>query len=313
MDKFDELKNKFPEIKVNVSLKNYCNYKIGGVAKGVYEANSAEDLVEIVRFSKREGISFYLIGKGTNVLFLDEGFDGLIIVNKTNEIVIMEKGDKNSIIRVDSGVTIAGLISFGLKNNIGGMASFYCLPGTIGGAIYGNAGSFGMEIKDVLFKVEFYDLDLDIIVEKDRDELYFGYRDSIFKKKNNWIILKAYLKCENLDSNLEEYQKNLKEIAVKRTGKQPFGASCGSFFKNVYLEDGTVLYAGKMIEECGLKGEKIGGAQISPQHGNFILNKDNASSEDVLKLASLAKEKVRERFSVELQEEVRVGGGITDY
>ncbi len=189
------------------------------------------------------------------------------------------------------------------------MEPLYCLPGTIGGAVIGNAGSFGMEIKDILTKVEYFDPIADKVVKASRQNIAFSYRSSAFKDqmRGKPILLRIFLKLKNINKNrLPEIEKRLSEIARLRQSKQPPGATCGSYFKNKYLQDGSIIYAGKLIEECGLKGTKIGGAQISPKHANFILNTGESTSFDVLALGNLIKKEVKKKRGIELEEEVQV-------
>lgn len=295
---------KFPEGKIDVFLKNYCNFRIGGPAQFFYLCKKVSEIPDLIRMARESDVPFYLIGRGTNVLFADEGFSGLIIANYAKEILA-----EGSSVIADSGATLSDIIAFGLGKRLGGIEGVFCLPGTIGGAVFGNAGSFGLETQDFLEAVEYYDVDKDSVQWISRQNLFFSYRDSTFKKEKigKWIILRVKIAMQPFSKmELPEVQKKLREIAALRSSKQPPGATCGSFFKNSYHEDGTLMHAGKMIEECGLKGLKVGGAQISEKHGNFLLNVNNASAADILAIAQRIKADVFRKFGVRLDEEVRI-------
>lgn len=304
MENFEtKLKTQFPSIKFGEILANYNNFRIGAAADYLYIVRQTEEIVELVRLAYQFKVPFFMMGRGTNMLFSDNEFRGLVIVNHSRKIT-----REGELIIADSGVSLSDIINFGLKEGLGGMESLFCLPGTVGGAVFGNAGSFGLETKDFIEWVEYYDVLTDKIERCQRAELEFEYRNSTFKKKHRskWIILRVALKLTPLQISPEAEQAKLREIARLRQSKQPPGATCGSFFKNIHLPDGKVLYVGKMVEDCGLKGTRIGAAQISQKHGNFLLNLGGAKAAEVLELARLIKEKVQAKFAVELEQEVIV-------
>lgn len=298
LNEFVEL---FPRVKINEPLKNYCNYKVGGNADYLYICMEINELSAISKYAKNSNIPIYIVGKGTNILCTEEGFRGLIVINQTHQICLSDE-----IICADSGVSMNDIITFGFQHNLGGLEPFYCLPGTIGGAVFGNAGSFGLEMKDVIKDVQYWSYDDEKNYLMDSKNLMFAYRDSFFKQNPKNVILKVSLKMKPINRSQTETQSKLREIALLRQSKQPFGSSCGSFFKNKILDDNTILYAGKMIEECGLKGMRVGDAQISEKHGNFIINLGKATVKDILSLAETAKSKVHDKFGIDLEEEVRI-------
>lgn len=287
----NEIFKQFPDIKENEPLKNHCTYHIGGPAELFYEAKAVKDLVNLVGIALKNSLPYFILGSGGNVLFPDEGIKGLVIKNSASGIKI--KAEK---IIADSGTLLAKVILEAQRNNLTGLENLIGIPSTIGGAVFGNAGAFGTEIGDFVEKVEVLVSGKDVTT-LGKSDLIFGYRDSIFKKNPNWVILRVYLGLKK-----GQAKEKTSEILKNRWIKHPKGYYCGSFFKNPSKDKP----AGMLIEKCGLKGCKIGDAQISKKHANFILNLGSARASDVLKLAEMAKKRVKEEFGVELQEEVRV-------
>jgi UDP-N-acetylmuramate dehydrogenase len=255
-----------PGLKKNVSLKNYTTFKIGGPAKYFFEAKKKEDLIGAVIAAKKMKLPFFIFGGGSNILVSDEGFKGLVI---------------------KYGQPLSLYVFNGLEWAVG-------IPGTIQGAVWGNAGAFGKSMKDVVKEVEVFDLkNKKIKILKNKD-CKFGYRDSIFKQNKNLIILSAKIKSKKSNP------KKMKEYLNYRKKTQPLNLpSAGSIFKNP-----KGFSAGELIEGCGLKGKRIGNVKISEKHANFIVNLGGGKAKDVMKLINLAKKKVKEKFGITLEEEV---------
>lgn len=271
----------------NISLKDKNSFHIGGRARYYTLVNSKEELLEVMEFVKKEKLPFFILGEGSNVLISDKGFEGLVI--KLN----LKEG-KDSF--VGAGTPLRELVFKNKEKNLGGLEWAIGIPGTLGGAIFGNAGAFNHSLSEVIEGVEVYD-GKEIKIFK-KDECNFGYRESIFKKNPQWIILGAKLNFkEGVDLDL------MKNYSLRRNN--PKGYSIGSIFKN---PEG--FSAGKLIEECGLKGEKRGEAIISQEHANWIINLGGASSKDVEELISLAKKEVKEKFNFDLVEEIRRCGDL---
>jgi UDP-N-acetylmuramate dehydrogenase len=301
----------------NESLKKHTNYQIGGKAKYFIEVDSVEDLIKAIKFTKENG-NFFILGGGTNVLFGDNGLDETII-----KIAIKEIKKEGCAIIASSGVLVSDLIDFSLKSGFSGLEWAGGLPGTIGGAIYGNAGAFGGEMKDSIFNVKSLAFEGDKPIFKNRNykECLFGYWDSVFKH-NGEIILGATFKFENKDK--KEIEKEINRHIAYRKEHQPLEyPSAGSTFKNIPLDSVSqevaeefkavvkndqfpVIPVAAVLDKLGLKGRELGGAQISEKHPNFFINKNNACFGDVFGLINLAKEKTFEKYGIVLKEEIEI-------
>ncbi len=315
-----DVKKKLENTEENVSLAEYASFKIGGPAKYFYTAKTAEDVRRAVQFAKESDLAYYIIGNGNNILVSDQGFDGLVIKIKDTEIKI-----KDNEIRAGAGAMLANLVSEAANAGLTGLEWLAGIPGTVGGAVYGNAGAFGSSMGEKIGKVEVLDPDDLAVKWLGREECEFAYRDSIFKR-NKYIILSAGLKLEKGDLN--DIRNSIKEHIIKR-GHHPRGyPNAGSIFKNVVISENQKVFdnlckkfpeleklrgsgkipTGWLIEELGLRGKKIGGAMIAHDHGNFILNVGNAKATDVIMLMSLIKQKVRVNFGLQLMEEIQYVG-----
>jgi UDP-N-acetylmuramate dehydrogenase len=300
-----------------VLLKNYSNYKIGGPAKFFVEITSMDELKEALNFASNRNLKIYILGRATKVLISDEGFDGLIIYNKMEGIE--KEGDS---LRIGSGVLMKELLNYCIENSLSGLEWAGGLPGTIGGAVRGNAGSFGNETKDSVFQVE--SLDLKTLNNKIRNssECKFDYRNSIFKSgaATNEFIAYVILKLKPGDK--EEIKKSIQQKIDYRHDRQPIDfPSIGSTFKNIPLDSLTpelqkefssmvkndpmpVVLVTKILSLCGLKGKRVGDAIISEKHPNFIVNIGNATAGDVKELIKIAKETVKVKYDINLVEEI---------
>ena len=306
-----------PGLKRNVSLKKYTTFKIGGKAKYFFEAKKKEYLIKAIELAKKLKIPFFILGKGSNLLVSDEGFGGLVIKCQMSNVKC-----QNSKIEAESGTPLAFLVSEAIKNSLTGLEWAIGIPGTLGGAIYGNAGAFGKSMANITKTVtvlEIKNQKSKIKILKNKD-CQFDYRESVFKKKKNLVILSATLQLKK--GRKMEIEKKIKEYLNYRKETQPLNfPSAGSIFKNskFKIQNAKLLKkfpelkkfrktgfipASWLIEGCGLKGKKIGGAKISGRHANFILNFKNAKAKDVLKLIKLIKQKVKKKFGILLNEEI---------
>lgn len=282
-------------MKTGEPLKNHCTFRVGGPADYFYELFNIEELPQLITLADENQIPYVIIGKGSNVIFLDDGFRGLVIKNLSNRLNIQDDE-----VTADSGVLLSEIIRKSILADLTGLEPLYGLPGTIGGAIFGNAGVPGTEVSDFLKTVCAFNIEEGIHAHE-RSQLDFSYRTSTFKKeKSQDAIMEIILKLKKGDKNISKAR--MKEIDEIRRGKQPTGYTCGSFFKNPSKEKS----AGMLIERAGLKGKRIGGAEISVKHGNFFMNVADASASDILALRDLAKKTVLEKFGVALEEEVRI-------
>ena len=249
--------------------------------------------------ARKYQIPFYVIGGGYNLLFDDAGYNGLIIRNLASGIEFLSE---KSLVEIHSGTFLHQLIDMAILRGLGGLEFLAGIPGTAGGAIYGNAGAFGQAIGDRVVEVMIIGEKGEEIVLK-REDLHFDYRYSDLKR-NHKVILKAYLDVQ-LDSS-SIIKKKVDDYLEKRLSKHPppDTACAGSFFKNPVLPDGKKVAAGFLLEQAGARGMKVGQAAVFPGHCNFIINLGQATARDVIALASELKERVQKKFGLWLEEEV---------
>jgi UDP-N-acetylmuramate dehydrogenase len=281
----------------NVPLSAMSSFGIGGPADLFFEARTESELEAAVSLAVTERFPFYVIGGGNNLLFDDAGYRGIIIRNRLEGLVRQE--NRMSVL---SGTGLPRILREALDASLCGLEFLAGIPGTLGGAIYGNAGAYGWSIGEVLETATI----LRPGGERktlSRDELGFGYRDSVLKKTGG-IVLSATLLCSPGDSVQSEAK--IRDILEKRRTKHPpLGTACaGSYFKNSCSATGERIAAGKLLELAGAKGLAVGDAAVYDEHCNFIINKGNAKSSDVLALAEELRDKVYKAFGIRLEEEV---------
>lgn len=304
-------------IQKNVSLKKFSNYKIGGQAKLFVEVSSVQELNEILLRQLTDQDDIFILGGGTNILIGDKGFDGLVIHNKIGGINL-----NGTRLTVGSGVLFPDLLNFCIENSLSGFEWAGGLPGTVGGAVRGNAGAFKGETKDNVLSVS--SLDIKSLAEKTRtnSECLFGYRTSVFKKgegKEEFITSVTF--CLK-PGNKEEIRKAIQEKIDYRDAKHPMNyPNIGSTFKNIPFDSLSenlkkeftpivktdpfpVIPTTKLLALAGLKGRRVGDAMISDKHPNFIVNLGNAKSEDVESLIEIAKKAIKEKYNIDLEEEI---------
>ena len=279
----------------NELMSNYTSFKIGGPAEYLIKVQTPEELKEILKIIKKQEIPLTIIGNGSNILVSDNGIKGIVL---KIEINTFELNTQTAKLRIGSGVKLGFIAQKCLKSEIAGFEFASGIPGTIGGAIRMNAGAHGKEMKDVVTSVTYMDRNGDVFTIQN-EEARFEYRNSLFAHKD-YIILEVEMQLEK--GNLEEIQSKMAEYATYRKEKQPIEyPSVGSTFKR-----GTDFITAKLIDECGLKGYQIGGAQISEKHAGFIINKDNATAEDVIKLMEYTKERVYNKFGKIIEPEIEI-------
>ena len=277
--------------KENVSLKTLTTYKTGGIARLLVFPNSVESLKEILGFIKENNIKYKVFGNGSNILASSKDYDGVII--KLTDLKVLKQ--MGSLIEVEAGYNFALLANSLSKEGYSGLEFACGIPATVGGAVYMNAGAYLSDVSNVLEKVDILDENLEFKTLLNKD-LNYSYRHSIFMEKD-WIILKAYFKLEKKDKDV--IISLINDRKQRRIASQPLEyPSAGSVFRN---PEG--MYAGKLIEDSGLKGYTHGGGQISDKHANFIINKDNASAEDIKYLMDLAKDTVEKNYGIKLRVE----------
>ena len=280
----------------NADMQKYTSFKIGGSAQILVEPNSTDALSDILKACKSEGIKPIVIGNGSNIIVRDEGIQGVVIVMGDAFSKIEYCG--NNMVRAQAGATLAKLCNFALEYSLDGLEFAYGIPGTIGGAAFMNAGAYGGEMKDVIMVVNHMTLD----GEKGSfqgHELAFSYRNSVYV--NSDLIITSVLFYLN-SGNPDAIKNRMDDIIARRRAKQPLEyPSAGSTFKR---PEGH--FAGALIEECGLKGKSVGGAQISEKHAGFIINTGGATAQDVLNLIELVQDTVKREKGVLLEPEVRI-------
>lgn len=279
------------DIKENVSLKTLTTLKVGGISKYVFYPKDVTSLKKALTLFKENNINYKIFGNGSNIIPSDKIYDGVII--KLSSLNNLKTNDE--VIEVEAGYSLMKLAKEVIKLGLSGLEWANGIPGTIGGAVYMNAGAYKQDMSFVLEKITALDENMNIVT-LNKDELDFSYRHSRLMEEN-LICLSATLKLEKKDISLiEEVVNKRKE---KRMETQPLEyPSAGSVFRNPFND-----FAGRLVEECNLKGKQIGGAMISLKHANFIINKDNATGKDVLDLINLAKKEVKEKFNIELKQE----------
>ena len=286
----------------NVLLKDYTTYKIGGLAKYFLIVKNKEDLIEAVKLAKELKLPVFILGGGSNVLIPDKGFNGLVIKLTNSKIDFISQ---NSVF-VEAGTNSAKLVKFATDNSLSGVEWLAGIPGTVGGAIYGNAQAFGVKMSDSVESVEVLDFKTLKIVKLSNKQCQFSLKNSIFKRNQNLIILSAVLKLKK--AKKEDIEEKIKEhIIYRKTGHPISFPSAGSIFVNPEIKVKNkikIVHAASLIESCGLKGKRIGNAQISLQHANFIVNLGGAKAKDVLALIKLAKQKVKKTFNIDLEQEI---------
>ena len=277
-------------IKTNETLSKHCTMRVGGKCDFFAQPTQLQELVDLIKFCKQKNIKYFILGNGSNVIFTDNGFKGVIIsTKKLNKI-----HNKNNIITMQCGVSLYVLNNILFQLGLSGMEWSYGIPATVGGAVCMNAGAYDGQMKDVVLKVLVFDGVKTKVLYN--NELAFAYRDSIIKQKN-LVVLKVWLKLKKSSSEL--VVKKAQQYFNKRRLTQPLEFfNSGSIFKK-YKEQSS----GKIIDNLGLKSVTINGAQISNLHANFIINTGNAKCKDVQDLIMLIKNKAKQH-NIDLQEEV---------
>ena len=276
----------------NEPMKNHTTFKTGGPAEYLVTPESKEELIELLKVD----IPKTIIGNGSNLIVTDNGIKGLVIqTTKLNNYKV-----DNNIIEVESGVFLSRIANIAKDNSLTGFEFACGIPGTIGGAVSMNAGAYGGEMKDVVAETEYVD-DEYVVHIIDNEEHNFSYRKSFFTGKD-YTILSSKIKLNN--GNKDEIEVRMNELREQRNSKQPVTyPNAGSVFKR---PEG--YFAAKLIDDCGLKGYTIGGAQVSPLHAGFIVNIGGATSKDILNLIKHIQDTVKNNFGVELETEVKIIG-----
>ncbi|PIR07250.1 UDP-N-acetylenolpyruvoylglucosamine reductase [Candidatus Jorgensenbacteria bacterium CG_4_10_14_0_8_um_filter_39_13] len=305
------------QLEKDVLLKRHSHYQIGGPAKYFFQLTGSDNLEEVYEKIKILALPVFILAGGTNILFPDKGWEGLVIKVANNFIK-----KENDFWRIGAGTTMADILDYAVSDGFSGLEWAGGLPGTLGGAIFGNAGAFGGEIKNSVIETVSWDFSQRApnFIQRKKDDCQFSYRSSIFKTKPQEIILEVKLKFEKGEA--KKIKKSIQEKINYRKKYQPLEyPNAGSIFKNIDLrkipknllafvkpaikmDPQAVVPAAFLLDQAGLKGETIGGAMISPKHPNFFVNLGEAKAADVLGLIELAKEKIKKQFQLALEEEI---------
>ncbi len=300
-------------VEQDVDLAPYNTYGLPGRAAFLTCVHTVGELLRACEFARSRSLRSAVLGAGSNIVIDESGYDGLLIVNR---IHLLERREKNRI-EVGAGVDLAELVGFAQGQGLAGLERLAGIPGSVGGALFGNAGAFGVQIGELVEQVGYVDPGCRER-NADPDELAFSYRGGAFKRGElTGVIATALLRLTPASPG--EITSAMEETLAARAGKHPAGASCGSYFKNVEADliepevrarlSAWITFnripAGRLIEEAGGKGLRVGGAVVSAHHCNFLLNEGGATGNEVKRLARQVKELVRDRFEIELEEEVR--------
>ena len=287
-------------IKINEPMKNHTSFKVGGPADMLVTPESNTMLDEVLKVCKKEGIPYFIMGNGTNLIVRDKGIRGVVIKteDKFNKYSIC--GDLDDVIEAEAGILISHLSSIALEHGLSGLEFASGIPGTLGGAVAMNAGAYGGEMKDVVIKTQY--ISSGGTVETLQGELHqFGYRTSFIQKEGG-IILKSWLKLYRDDKS--KIQERIEYLAARREKSQPLDMpSAGSVFKRP-----KGYYTAPLIEKCGLKGYNIGGAQVSFKHCGFIVNTGNATAQNIIDVIRHIQTTIKNRYNLELETEVKIIG-----
>lgn len=273
----------------NISLKKYNSYKLDVIAKYLIFPNNEDELIELLIFIRDNNIKYIVLGNGSNVIFANDYYDGVVIrLDKINNIEI-----NNKIIKVGAGYSLTKLAMEVSKMGLSGLEFAVGIPGYVGASVAMNAGAYTHSMSEIVKSVRVINSNGEIDTF-DRERIDFEYRDSFFKKNKDYIIVSCELSLN--DGDKEEIMEKIEKRKIRRLESQPLDyPSAGSVFRNP-----VGMYAGKIIEDIGMKGYKIGGAMISLKHANFIINYNNATGKDIILLIDMIKKKVKEKYDIDL-------------
>jgi UDP-N-acetylmuramate dehydrogenase len=293
------LKERFSDsFHVNHSLAEYTTFKVGGPAKYFVECQTSRDTIDAVKLSCENEMKYFILGGGSNLLISDDGYSGLIIHIATSEMRV-----EDDHVLVDSGYNWEALVEYCNRTGLGGTEPLAGIKGTVGGAVYGNAGAFGKSIADILIEAEIFAPGEQPRWEKNK-YFAFSYRNSILKKSKEVVLRVKLAYTRRSPETLLSKQAEIMEL---RCQKHPVtDCSAGCFFKNIEKPDEPhgKLPAGLLLEKVGAKETRIGGAEVSAQHANILINSGTATAADIKKLAELLKERVKNEFGYILEEEI---------
>jgi UDP-N-acetylmuramate dehydrogenase len=286
--------------RVDEPLASHTTFRLGGTADLFVEARALDELVEFARQARQRGVSIFILGNGSNVLVRDSGIRGLVIENHCGQFSLDIINSERAILHAESGAVLPGIANRLARQGWAGLEWAIGVPGTIGGAVVGNAGAHGACIADNLICVTILDTS-NAAHELPKTELAFDYRTSRFKRAKGEIVLRADFEMRRDDPHACIARMNQSTEHRRRT--QPTEPSVGSMFKNPPGD-----YAGRLIDVAGLKGTRVGGIEVSRVHANFFINRGGATANDVIQLIEMVRARVRDKFGIELELEIEIVG-----
>ena len=296
------------EVRVDEIMKSHTSFRVGGPADLFAEPKDTEEIAALISAAKALKIPFFLMGNGSNLVISDEGIEGLVIHLGETFSHIESEPDPNDpekeLVRVTAGTLLTRLSSFATKSGLAGLEFASGIPGSVGGAVFMNAGAYDHDMSEVVEEVSCITKDGQVKTVR-KEDLDFSYRNSVFMKEGG-IVTEALLSLSR--GNAEEISSKVREYTEKRTKSQPLNfPSAGSMFKRPVGH-----YTGALIEQCGLKGTCVGGAQVSEKHAGFVINKGDATASDIDGLVKKIQSEVKAKFDVDLEREVRfIGRGFS--
>ena len=285
------------EFEENVAGSRLCSFKVGGCVRVLVKPKNVDQLTELYAFLNENDINNVLLGRGSNIVVSDSGFDGVVVSLSEISKIGLDVTDENCIV-AGAGASMASLANFAHQNGLTGLEFAHGIPGSVGGGVYMNAGAYGGEISQVLESCLAFDMDSGMLCVVDGEDCDFSYRHSAFMDYKNLIVLFATFELKK--GNPDEIKAKMDEYKAKRVASQPLEyPSAGSTFKR---PEGH--FAGKLIEDCGLKGYTVGGAQVSEKHAGFVINRGGATATDIENLIAHIQKTVKEKFDVSLECEI---------
>lgn len=303
-------------IKKDIVIKRYTTFKIGGTVKYFATIKNKEDLINTIKFSKDKNLPIFVLGGGSNVLADDKSYNGIVLKMDNKEVEV--EGER---IIAGAGVPLKKVVEISLNNSLTGFEWGAGIPGSVGGATYGNASAFGESVEDSLQKVEIFNISSEKFSHITKKECNYGNKESIFKNDKNIIIFKVIFKLKK--GNKKEIKRKMEELISKRKKAHPNSLpSAGCIFKNYQgkvsdkkiierfpllekFNKSSIIPVSYLIDKSGLKGRRVGGAKVSSKHANFIVNDKGAKKKDVLNLIDVIKKEVKKKFNIEIEEEVQ--------
>ncbi len=284
------------QFQLDHKLSAVSSFRIGGNTDIAVFPHTEEEIATVIRACIYYSLRFLIVGNASNLLFSDDGYRGVIIFTRDMNLVTVDQASKT--VSCMCGAKLSYVANQALSASLSGLEFAHGIPGSVGGAVYMNAGAYGAQISDILLQSRAYDIKNDCFLTIDAASHDFDYRQSIYMKNKDLVVISTVFGLRK--SSKYQIEALMKENAQKRRNSQPLQyPSAGSYFKRPVGH-----FAGKLIDDCGLKGKSIGGAQVSEKHAGFIINLGNATAKDVLELSEHVKRTVFERFSVELESEV---------